>query len=145
MATNGQRNPGYKLTCDLEHGQVILSFPRVGKDGSLGGWQTWTLKGIPPFGVLRRLQENAEAIQKREDDNDPASGFATMLETLEWWRYAATSLGVTLPPADEMPTGLALQGPRQEALVHWLVCSVPTQASGPPARRPTRQPAKRPR
>ena len=118
MATNGKRDPGYTMVCNTEHGQIILSF----------GGKTYTLKGVPVFGVLRRLQEGAEAIAKREDDN--RAGFDLMQETLEWWRYAAETLGVKLPPVDEMPMGLALLGPQQEALTHWLICSVPTQAPG---------------
>lgn len=111
-------DPGYTLVCDSARGQVILSF----------GGKTYTLKGVPVFGVLRRLQENAEEIAKREDPE--RVGYDSMVSTLEWWRFAAESLGVKLPPVDEMPMGLALAGPQQEALTHWFICSVPTPASG---------------
>ena len=112
-------DPGYTMICDTTKGEIRLAF--AGK--------TYTLKGVPKFGVLRRLQENADALQAKEDGGAKV-GFDLMVQTLEWWRYAAESLGVTLPEVDDLPLGLALLGPQQEALTHWLVCSVPTPAPG---------------
>lgn len=142
MATNG-RDPGYKLECDTAHGVIRLSFPSRNKDGKPGPMRNYILSGVPPFGMLRRLQENAETSAKKSRSN--SAGFDGMVATLEWWRSAALSLGVDLPPVDEMPTGLGLLGPQQNALVHWLVCSVPTPASGPQngAQRPQKAPQDR--
>ncbi len=143
MASNGQRDPGFKLVCDADHGEIRLTFPSIKQDGSQGALRTYTLTSVPPFGTLRRLQENAEQIAKKS--RGARVGFDAMVATLEWWRDAAQSLGVVLPPVDELPIGLSLLGPQQEALVHWLVCSVPTLASGPQngAQRPPRAPRDR--